>query len=98
MSNTPLERSLRRRNFLAGAASTAVGAAALPLVGCGDDDDDDDGNGGTTTTTSVPPGQGTATASATAEPKRGGTWRRGAGGNIALASLPCGGTTRRPAG
>ncbi|MGE5596465.1 MAG: ABC transporter substrate-binding protein [Hyphomicrobiales bacterium] len=87
MSGQTFNRTLRRRGFLTGAAAVATGAAALPLVGCGDDDDDDGSTGGDTNT-AVAPGQGAATATPSAEPKRGGTWRRGAGGNIALASLP----------
>src|SRR5207248_6710094 len=54
-----------------------VGVAALPLVGCGDDD-----NGGKSAAPTSAPGVPTAA------PKQGGVWNRGAGGNIALASLP----------
>ncbi|MCK9517460.1 MAG: ABC transporter substrate-binding protein [Dehalococcoidia bacterium] len=86
MSKGTFGGPFRRRRFLAGGAAAVTGAAALPLVGCGDDDDDDDGG---ETTTAIAPGQGTTPQSGqTEEPKQGGTWRRGAGGNIALASLP----------
>lgn len=73
---------MNRRRFLARAGTGLAGAAAIGLVGCGDDDDD---------AASPPAGQspqGGTNASPTAEPKRGGTWNRGAGGNISLASLP----------
>ncbi len=83
MSKGNLVGPFRRRKFLAGGAAAITGAAALPLVGCGDDDDDDGGDAAT----AAPPGQATREQE-TEEPKRGGTWRRGAGGNIALASLP----------
>ncbi len=61
-----------------------TGAAALSLVGCGGDDDNK---------SSTTPGSGGAqstqpAATSAAKPKQGGTWKRGAGGNIALASLP----------
>lgn len=69
-----------RRNLLKAAGAGLTGVAALGVVGCGDDDDDAEG--------SPTAASGTAPASATAEPKRGGTWNRGAGGNISLASLP----------
>jgi hypothetical protein len=69
-----------RRNLLRAAGAGLTGVAALGVVGCGDDDDDAEG--------SPTAASGTAPASATAEPKRGGTWNRGAGGNISLASLP----------
>ncbi|MCC7366547.1 MAG: ABC transporter substrate-binding protein [Dehalococcoidia bacterium] len=85
--NNTFDRRLRRRGFLTGSAAAAMGAAALPLVGCGDDDDDGGGDP-TETTTAVAPGQQTATATASVQVKKGGTWIRGAGGNIALASLP----------
>jgi peptide/nickel transport system substrate-binding protein len=71
-----------RRDILKGAGAGLAGTAALGLVGCGDDDDDDAENPGQT------PGAGSSQATATPEPKRGGTWKRGAGGNISLASLP----------
>jgi len=73
------QHGLSRRGFLTAAAVGAVGSAALPLVGCGDDDD----GGGQPTTAAA-----AAQASPTQAPKKGGTWKRGAGGNIALASLP----------
>lgn len=70
-----------RRAILRGGGIGIAGAAAFGLLGCGDDDDD-----------AAPGGDGQPTqpagASATAAPKRGGTWNRGAGGNISLASLP----------
>jgi peptide/nickel transport system substrate-binding protein len=73
---------MNRRNFLATAGAGVAGAAALGLVGCGDDDD-------ARKTTPAAGGSAAAGAtSATAKPKQGGTWKRGAGGNIALASLP----------
>lgn len=92
MQSSPLwsrvsKSELNRRKFLTGTGAALVGASALPLVGCGDDDDDDDtgGNGGGGTTPSATqPSTGN-----TPEPgKQGGTWNRGAGNNIALASLP----------
>lgn len=72
---------LTRRRLLTGAAVGLAGSAVLPFVGCGDDD-----NGGQAT--SAPQGTQTGQGTPTAQPKRGGTWKRGAGGNIALASLP----------
>ncbi|MGE3074420.1 MAG: ABC transporter substrate-binding protein [Dehalococcoidia bacterium] len=75
-----------RRRFLAGSTSAVAGASALALVGCGDDDDDDSSASPTQagqTTTAEP----TKTPD-TAKPKTGGTWKRGAGNNIALGSLP----------
>ena len=75
------EQGFNRRSFLVGGAATAVGAAAFPLVGCGGDDD---------APQEAPVAQATAGAQPTlaAQPKQGGTWKRGAGGNIAIASLP----------
>lgn len=39
-------KRMKRRRFMAGTATTAIGASAWALAGCGDDDDDDNGNGG----------------------------------------------------
>ncbi|MCC6387392.1 MAG: ABC transporter substrate-binding protein [Dehalococcoidia bacterium] len=72
-----------RRRLLKTAGAGLAGAAALGLVGCGDDDDETSSNGDGST-----PASAATAASATAQPKRGGTWNRGAGGNISLASLP----------
>ena len=55
-------RRVSRRRVLAGGAATAVGAAGLVAVGCGDDDDDD-------TTTADP--TATATTAATAVATQG---------------------------
>ena len=53
-------RRMKRRRFMAGSATTALGASAWALAGCGDDDDDNgDGNGNgdaTPTTSGVRPG------------------------------------------
>ena len=72
-----------RRRMLTGVAATAIGGAALPLVGCGDDDDApaEQQTPGTAPTSGPQP-------TSAAQPKQGGTWKRGAGGNIAIASLP----------
>jgi peptide/nickel transport system substrate-binding protein len=72
---------LNRRSFLA--TSAAAGAAALALMGCGSDDNK---KSAPVAGTGSPVAAGSA--SPTQQPKQGGTWRRGAGGNIALASLP----------
>ncbi|MBA4181068.1 MAG: hypothetical protein C0506_10810 [Anaerolinea sp.] len=72
---------INRRRFVAGAGTGLAGAAALGLVGCGDDDEAE------APSESQSP-QGSTQPTATPEPKRGGTWKRGAGGNISLASLP----------
>ncbi|MFN8506937.1 MAG: ABC transporter substrate-binding protein [Dehalococcoidia bacterium] len=65
------------------AGAGLAGAAAIGLVGCGDDDDETNSSSDGST-----PASAATAASATAQPKRGGTWNRGAGGNISLASLP----------
>lgn len=88
MKSKPWSRTsdsgLNRRRFLAGAGAAVTGASALTLVGCGDDDDDD-----ASTPTGTQPASGTTPqATPSQEVKQGGTWRRGAGNNIALASLP----------
>jgi peptide/nickel transport system substrate-binding protein len=65
-----------------------AGAAALPLLGCGGNDDEPSGTSNAVTGGTTAAGTGTAGAGATEKPKQGGTWNRGAGGNIAIASLP----------
>lgn len=80
-NGTLLGQGMDRRNLLKRAGVGIAGAAGLGLVGCGDDDDDGGSSQGGSST------QATGGA-ATPEPKRGGTWNRGAGGNISLASLP----------
>lgn len=82
---------LNRRKFLSGTGAAIAGASALTLVGCGDDDDEEGngGGGGTTPGASATSGATQPAATATTAPaKTGGTWNRGAGNNIALASLP----------
>ena len=79
---SPLDTEVNRRRFLVGAGAGIAGAAALGLVGCGDDDDSKNAS------PTASAGSSPAAASPTAAAKQGGTWRRGAGGNIALASLP----------
>lgn len=87
-------RRFGRRSFLSTAAAGVAGAAAFGLVGCGDDDDDSSsgsssaGGASPTTVQNVAPGQQTVAPTPSATIKKGGTWKRGAGGNIALASLP----------
>ena len=78
---SPLNAGVNRRTFLTGAGTGIAGMAALGLVGCGDDDD-------TKATPATGGSPAAATSPTTAAPKQGGTWKRGAGGNIALASLP----------
>ena len=77
---------ISRRKFLAGSIAGVTGAAALATVGCGG------GNSSSNTATATQP-QGTngspnAQSTATQQAKQGGTWNQGAGGNIALATLP----------
>lgn len=83
-SVTLIERApMSRRRFLGGTAAGLTGAAALSLVGCGDDDSSQN-----PTQASGTRGSTASQPTAAPQPKRGGTWNRGAGNNIALASLP----------
>ena len=74
-----------RRRLLGIAATGLAGAIALPLVGCSGDDSTAPVAGAST---GAGAGPSTATPPSAEKPKQGGTWNRGAGGNIALASLP----------
>jgi peptide/nickel transport system substrate-binding protein len=79
---------LGRRAFL---ATMAAGATALPLIACGGDEKTSDATSEASGSGGLAPGSTPAagtTGGATPQPKQGGTWKRGAGGNIALASLP----------
>lgn len=90
-SNHLHQRPFPRRNFLRGSSFAGAGLATAALVGCGNDDDDDNGNGQTPADGETPQNGTTPEPAATDEApaeRPGGTWRRGAGGNIALTGLP----------
>ena len=82
-------RRVSRRSVLAGGAATAVGAAGLVAVGCGDDDDDDTATADPTATTAATRAAATeaaateaaateaATAAPTEAPPAGGPVRGG---------------------